>query len=495
MKFSVQSKTKKHPHADLLVIPLIRRHNKIDIAVEDKNWMRQLDLERILAVGDVKAKEGEVVFLYPANLAEKRLVLLGLGDVDKITMESLRRAFSQITKSAQAKKITKLNLLCPKIPGMDQEIVVRGVSEGLLLPNYQFTLLKKDSLKDNTPSRIESVCFLGLETSYLEQLNNYKTICEGVYFARDLVNHNADEVLSHHLADVATSLAKTYPKLKATVFDKKRIEKEKMGLLLAVNRGSTIDPAFIILEYKGSPKAKEHTVIVGKGITYDTGGLNLKSAGMETMKADMAGAAVCLATLKVIADLKLPLHVTAVIPCTDNQISPTSYKPGDVYTSYTGKTVEITNTDAEGRLILADALAYAERNLKPTRLINFATLTGAIEIALGGEATGMMSNNDALADSFMHAGSTTFERVWRLPLFEEYKDSLRSDIADIKNYGSRSASSIAAGIFMQQFISPQTPWVHFDIASTAFFSEAKRYHPKFATGIGVRLMIEFLLHN
>jgi leucyl aminopeptidase len=216
---------------------------------------------------------------------------------------------------------------------------------------------------------------------------------------------------------------------------------------------------------------------------------------METMKADMSGAAICLATLKIAAELKLPVHLTAVIPCTDNQISPQSYKPGDVYTSYSGKTVEITNTDAEGRLILADALAYADQNLKPTRLIDFATLTGAIEIALGSEAIGMMSNNDALADSFVHAGSTTFERVWRLPLFDEYKENLRSDIADIKNYGSRSASSIAAGIFMQQFIRTQTPWVHFDIASTAYFSETKRYHPKFATGIGVRLMIEFLLNS
>jgi leucyl aminopeptidase len=316
-------------------------------------------------------------------------------------------------------------------------------------------------------------------------------ICENVYFARDLTNTNADEVNPQYLVKVSLDLAKKLPRVKATILDKKKIQKEKMGLLLAVNQGSHLDPAVIVLEYKGSANAKEHTVLIGKGITYDTGGLNIKSGGMETMKCDMAGAAVVLAIIRTAAMLELPVHLTAVIPTTENAVSATSYKPGDVYTSMTGKTVEIANTDAEGRLILADAIAYAKKYLKPSRIIDFATLTGGIEIALGSEATGMMSNDDALADLFIRAGSETFERVWRMPLFEEYKDNLKSDVADIKNVGTRSASSCTAGIFLQQFVE-KTPWVHFDIACTAYFNEAKRYQPKFGTGIGVRLMIEFL---
>jgi leucyl aminopeptidase len=493
MKFLIHAGPKKHKEADLLVIPFIKHKNKVELAHEDKHWAEPLQM--LLAVGDFKGKEGEVIYLYPQSFSEKRIALLGLGDANKITTETLRRAFGLLVKSCHAKKIRQLNLLFPQVPGLANDVLLRGIAEGLLLPNYQFTKLKHESLKDNEPILIETVTLLGLDPSYLDALNKYKNICEGVYFARDLVNGNADEITPQYLAHTALSLANSHPKLKATIFDKKRIEKEKMGLLLAVNRGSAIDPAFIILEYKGVAKPKDHTVLIGKGITFDTGGLNLKSSGMDLMKSDMAGAATTLAILKVAAELKLPLHLTAVIASTDNSISSTSYKPGDVYISYTGKTVEITNTDAEGRLVLADALSYAEKNLNPTRLINFATLTGGIDIALGSEAIGMMSNDDALSDSLIHAGSATFERVWRLPLFEEYKDSLRSDIADIKNYGSRSASSITAGIFMQQFISNKIPWAHFDIASTAYFSEAKRYHPKFATGIGVRLMIDFFQNN
>ena len=374
---------------------------------------------------------------------------------------------------------------------MTEENVLRGLIEGLLLANYSFHKHKHDTIKDDVPSLLKKAALIGIEKTALELAKRSTVICEGVYFARDLTNTNADEINPQYLAQTAQKMAKSLPNVKATIFDKKRIEKEKMGLLLAVNRGSAIDPAFIILEYKGSPKAKDHTVLIGKGITYDTGGLNIKTSGMETMKADMGGAAVALATLLVAAKLALPIHLTVVIPATDNAISGTSYKPGDVYAGLTGKTVEVANTDAEGRLVLADALAYANKYLKPARIIDFATLTGGVDIALGNETIGMMSNNDVLADLFVRAGSETFERVWRLPLFEEYKDNLKSDVADIKNSGTRSASSINGGIFLQHFVE-KTPWVHFDIASTAYLNEAKRYHPKSGTGIGVRLMIEFL---
>lgn len=489
MEFTTTPKLENRKTADLLVIPFWSEKKKVEAAAEIDKLGSLVKLP--LASGDFKGKEGELLILYPTGQKESRVVLLGLGEKEKITIEILRRAYGALTKASNKKGIADVNLLLPKVGALTEENVLRGVLEGFLLANYSFHKHKCDSIKENIPTLIKKINLIGVEKGALDLAKKIGIICEGVYFARDLTNTNADEINPQHLTHVAQHLAKTLPNVKATIFDKKRIEKEKMGLLLAVNRGSAIDPAFIMLEYKGKGKPKEHTVLVGKGITYDTGGLNIKSSGMETMKADMGGAAVVLATVMVAAKLGLPVHLTAVIPATDNAVSSTSYKPGDVYTSFAGKTVEVANTDAEGRLVLADALAYVTKHLKPTRIIDFATLTGGVDVALGNEAIGMMSNNDVLADQFARAGSETFERVWRLPLFEEYKDNIRSDVADIKNVGTRSASPIIGGIFLQHFID-KTPWAHFDIASAAYLNEAKRYHPKFATGVGVRLMVEFL---
>lgn len=474
---------------DLLVVPFWKDKKKTQIATSEYT----LEPSSKLAVDteDFQAKEGEILLTYVKSDKEKRVALLGLGPKEKITPETLRRAYAALTKRANSLKLKTVNIIAPESLSLSAEDSLRGVVEGLLLANYSFTRNKAETIKEAPPSLIESFSFLGIQPKELSFIKKLASIMEGVYLVRDLTNGNADDITPQYLVEIAKKLAKTYPQVKATIFDKKRIEKEKLNLLLAVNRGSKTDPAFIILEYKGAAAPKEHTVIIGKGITYDTGGLNLKSSGMETMRCDMSGAAVALATLSIAAKLKLPIHLTAVIPATENSISATSYKPGDVYSSLLGTTVEIANTDAEGRLILADALAYANKHLKPTRMIDFATLTGGIDIALGPEMTGMMTNNDALAEMFLRAGQLTYERVWRLPLIEEYKDNLRSECADMKNVGTRTASSIVASIFLHHFAG-DTPWVHFDIASTAFLSESRRYHPKNATGIGLRLMIEFL---
>ncbi len=489
MEISTVKNLESRAEAHILIVPFWKEKDQVQAAIDLQNLETFIQLP--LALQDFKAKEGELLLIYVEGQPEKRLALLGLGIKEQITVESLRRAYAVVTKTCHQKKMQELNLALPCIDHLTEDSLLRGIVEGLLLPNYAFNKLKKESLVDAVTSYVKRLNFIGVKDQLSTYLKNLVTICEGVYLARDLTNGNADEVTAAYLARIAHLLAEDHATIQTTVFDKARIEQEKMGLLLAVNRGSTVDPAFIIVEYKGTKKAKEHIVMVGKGITYDTGGLNLKSSGMETMRCDMGGAAVVLAVISVAAKLQLPIHLTAVIPTTDNCISNTSYKPGEVYPSFLGKSVEIGNTDAEGRLVLADALAYANAHLKPTYLIDFATLTGGIEIALGSEATGMMTNSDMLAERFTKAGQETYERVWRLPLFDEYKDHLRSDIADLRNIGTRSASSICAAIFLQYFVG-QTPWVHFDIASTAFLTENKRYHPKLATGIGVRLMIEFL---
>lgn len=495
MEFSAIAKLEKRKQADVLILPFWKGKNSVETAAAIGKL--QAIIGHVIKAKDFLGKEGEVLFLYPDSQPEKRIALLGLGQQEKATTESLRRSYGSLGKACLKKHIQTMNLLVPHISGLSNDLVFRGVIEGLLLVNYEFNKLKHDSLKENPSSLLKHVeCIHSQPQNLLDEAKKYLSIFKGVYLVRDLVNDNADDVTPQHLAQVAQKLAKSHSRLvKTQIFDKKRIEKEKMGLLLAVNRGSLRDPVFIVIQYRGNPKSKDHTVLIGKGITYDTGGLNLKATGqMETMRQDMAGAAVCLGTVEAAASLQLKVNFTVVIPSTENCIGARAYKPGDVYTSYSGKTVEIGNTDAEGRLILADALSYAVRNLKPTQMIDFATLTGAIGIALGTEATGLLSNDDALADSIIRAGSETFERVWRLPLYDEYLHALKSDIADIKNTGGRQGGAITAAKFLEEFVE-KTPWAHCDIANTAFLTESKSYVPylpKNATGVGVRLMVEFL---
>jgi leucyl aminopeptidase len=294
---------------------------------------------------------------------------------------------------------------------------------------------------------------------------------------------------------LARQFEKEHASIKVSILDKKALEKEKMGLILAVGRAANTDPAVVILEYKGDPHSKEKTAVVGKGITYDTGGLNIKVAGsgMETMKCDMAGAAAVMGIIQAAAKLKLKVNLVGALALAENAIGPASYKPGDVFRGRTGKTVEITNTDAEGRLVLADTISYVEDHYQPNRLIDFATLTGGVVIALGEEASGLFSNDDTLAHALERAGERTHERVWRLPLYPEYKEYLKSPIADIKNSGPRKASSPSGATFIHQFVK-SISWAHLDIAGTAYLSELKPCHPTAATGVGVRLFIDFLEH-
>lgn len=474
---------------ELLVLPFWEGKQHAESAADMSKYKALIQAPSIKQ--DFQGKEGELLFVYgSSNKADKRIVLLGLGDKEKINTEKLRRAYSQLTKACHQKKIEDICLVLPQSE-MTEETVITGMAEGLLLANYAFDKLKHTK-KPEKPALVKKVYLIGISKQGLDVAKRCSIIAKGVYMARDLVNDNADDVNPQYLSRFAQDLARKLPHVKATILNKSRIEKEKMGLLLAVNRGSANDPALIILSYRGNPKSKEHTVLIGKGITYDTGGLSLKPlASMESMKADMAGGAAVLGTIYAAASLHLKVNVTAVIPATENSIGSKSYKPGDVYKSCSGHMIEMNNPDAEGRLVLADAITYTNKKLRPTRIIDIATLTGGIDIALGPEACGLFSNNDALADSLQRSGSNTFERVWRMPLYEEYREFLKSDIADMKNSGGRSASSITAAMFLQEFVD-KTPWAHLDIANVAYLNDKRRYHPKFGTGFGVRLLVDLL---
>lgn len=479
-------------NADVLIIAFWKLKQGVESAVPLPKEISKL-LEMALATGDFKGKEGELLTLYVDGKPEKRFCLLGLGVKEKMSVETLRRCYGGLAKSCLDKKLHHINLLIPDISELDENSLIRGIVEGILLPNYSYQKYKHREPDEQEMTLLQVINWIGSYANANTIAKEVLAICKGVYYVRDLVNDNADDATPQYLAKCANDIAEKYSSVKAVVFDKKRIEQEKMGLLLAVNRGSALDPAFIILEYHGNPESKDKTVIVGKGVTYDTGGLNIKpTGGMETMKCDMAGGAACLGTILALAQLKMKVNVTAVIPSTENATDANSFKPGDVYKSYSGKTVEMTNSDAEGRLILADALSYSIKNLQPSRIIDLATLTGAIEIALGSESAGLMSTSDSLAQALILAGDATFERLWRMPLYDEYKERLKSDIADFKSWNGRSGGANVAATFLRFFVDDKIPWAHIDIAGTAYVLEAKKYLPKYATGYGVRLIVEFL---
>ena len=490
MRISSVSSIKERTRADVIIVPVWSDQKKPKIDPEAKGFetLLQFPLEK----GDFLGKEGETLLLYHPEGKEPRVLVLGLGDFKTALPDGLRRSYALAVKALRAKGLKKVNILFPQNPLMAREIICRAVMEGVMLSNYAFNSLKHDVLKESAGSELEEICFCGLKKEELPLLKKTEILMAAVKETRDLVNGNADEVNVDALCHFAKQLEKKSAALKVTILDKKRLEKEKMGLMLAVGRGAATDPALVILEYKGDPKSKERIAFVGKGITYDTGGLNLKPTGsMETMKCDMAGAACVLGVMQALTQLKIKKNVIGVLAIAENAIGPLSYKPGDVYISRSGKTVEIANTDAEGRLVLADALSYVQETYKPSQVIDIATLTGGIVIALGEEATGLFCNNERLAELLKKAGERTHERVWQLPIYPEYKEMLKSSIADIKNSGPRKASSATAAIFLEQFIK-QIPWAHLDIAGTGYLSELKPYHPTPATGVGVRLLIDFL---
>lgn len=489
MLFSAIAQLTKRKEADLIVFPFWERQKKAKAAATLSTFSSLVKAP--IDAGDFAGKEGETLLLYTKGSKEKRCLLVGLGKEEKLSIDSLRKAYSNVAKECQKKGISKINLVVPTISELrhiDVKGCLQGITEGILLTNYHWEQL---ATLDEETVLLKSVLLIGIRPDMLKIVETCEKVAEGVYFARDLVNGNADIVTPHYLGESAKKIAHKFLNTTVHVYDRAWIEKEKMGLFAAVARSSAHEPAFIILSYKGQPRSKDHTVLVGKGVTYDTGGLNLKPTGsIENMRDDMSGAATVLATLATAASLKLKHNITAVVAATENAIDSKSYKPGDVYKSLAGITVEIGNTDAEGRLTLADALTYSVKKLKPTRLIDLATLTGAMVVALGESVSGLFCNDEKLSNQLLDSSHHTSEVLWRMPLYAPYKEQLKSDIADLRNIGGRAGGSITASLFLQEFVDG-LPWAHMDIAGTAFGSKEQGYQPKNGVGFGVRLLIDF----
>ncbi len=489
MDFRKVTDLDKRTASDILILPFWKGETAAKLACSIKGFEPFYDYP--VTKKEFQGKEKETLLLYVESQKETRLLLVGLGEAERVHPEVIRRSYGEVLKVCRQKRLTHLTVAFPEAIFSTFYSAV----EGMLLANYDFNVFKTTPPKEEGLSLVEQLSLVGADDEVLKRCQEAEIIVTSVNFARDLINGNGDDVTPKRVAEEARGIEKKFPSVKATVLEKADLEKEKMKLLLAVARGSNQDPVMVLLDYKGDPESSDITAIVGKGVTYDTGGLNIKPTGsMETMRCDMSGAAAVLGTIQAAAELKLRVNLLGVIPAAENGIGSNSYKPGDIYQSHDGKTVEIANTDAEGRLILADALSYIQDRYQLGRIIDLATLTGGIVVSLGSEAAGLFSNDEPLAHALIEAGEETHERLWRMPLYVEYKEALNSLLADMKNCSDRNASSPVAAVFLQQFIK-KIPWAHIDIAGTAFLNAPQGYHTTQATGFGVRLLINFLIQK
>lgn len=447
-------------------------------------------IESALKAGNFEGDKKQELTIYSVG-THRVVFLIGVGDKSQLTNEKIRRAAAvsiKAARSAKAKSVV-ISTLESTVEQLSDYETVHSIVEGAKLGHYRF-----DKYLTQEKEKVEvEIVMVALETVDptigKKAARDAEILCDAVYLARDLSNAPANEVYPEVLAQTASNMAKKH-NIRARILDEKQIRKLKMGGLLAVNSGSARPPRFITLEYKGNPKSRDWYAIVGKGITFDSGGISIKpSAGMGEMKMDMAGAAAVIGSMQAIAALKIPVNVAGIAPCTENLPSGSAYKPGDVVTTMSGITIEVDNTDAEGRIILSDGLYYAQR-YRPKAIIDLATLTGAVVVALGMHATGMFGASEEVMAQLKEAGEKTYERVWQMPIFEEYEKQIKSDIADVKNAGGRWAGAITAALFLKKFVGDY-PWVHLDIAGTAMLEEATDYSPKGGSGVGVRLLTQF----
>ena len=448
---------------------------------------------RVITSGDFKGKRDETTLLYPTGAKADRVLLVGLGKPGEVTRNAIRRAAAVAAKRARALGAKQLAFaVAPEARnGVSARDLGQAAVEGAAQGAWAFTELK--ATPDEPKPDVEGVTLVCDPKEMKEVAAGQRVgdaVAAGHRLTRQLQMLPGNVCTPSYLAERAKQLADQHG-FTLTVFDRAKLQQEGMGALLAVAQGSDQEPRFIVLEYRGAGDGPP-VALVGKGVTFDSGGISIKPAqNMEDMKFDMSGAAAVLGTFETLGLLKPKVNVVGLIPATENLPSGHAVKPGDVVKSHFGKSIEIINTDAEGRLILCDALSYVRR-FKPAAVIDIATLTGAVVVALGQVAIGAMGNDEALLAEVREAGERAGERCWPLPLWDEYRDLLKSDIADVKNSGGRGAGSIAGGWFLREFVEGY-PWVHLDIAGTAYTDGEGPHQAKGPTAVGVRLFTEFIL--
>ncbi len=454
-------------------------------------------IQAIIEAGDFKGKRDEMIVLYPPKgaLPAQRVLVVGLGKPEKFTLDGVRYAAAVAARKARALGVTHVHTVMhgAGAGGIEPRRAAEAVVEGTLLGLYRFRELKTE--RDDDPPDVEALTLVEFDAAQVEAMREGarvgRIIAESTMLARDLSNRPANIATPAHIAQVARQVAEETG-LRYRLLDKAKMEALGMHLLLSVNQGGGEPAQMVILEHNAESDLPT-VALVGKGITFDSGGISLKSgSGMARMKGDMSGAAAVLGAMVAVAQLDLPLRVIGLMPLTENMPDAHATKPGDVFRSLKGLTVEVINTDAEGRLILADALTYAGE-FHPDAILDIATLTGARSVALGAHAAAVLGDERLIA-RLREAGETTRERVWPLPLFEEYGEQLKSEVADLKNVGGRPAGVITAAYFLSRFVPDGVPWAHLDIAGLDAVDKDKSYRVKGATGFGVRLFVETLRH-
>jgi leucyl aminopeptidase len=453
-------------------------------------------INSLISRGEIKGKFGEVTIVHtfgkPRQVGAGIAAIAGLGKRQDFNVDKIRGVAGEFCRALRKSNCHKIATILhgAGIGGIELEASAEAIAEGALLGLYSFTKYKKPEYED-----IKEILIVVREKEKVPILEpaigKGKLLAEATNLARDMVNEPANYMTPSQMAEAAKEIASKYD-LEFKVFDREDMEAMGMGALLEVAKGSNQPPKLITLSYKGDERSDKALGFLGKGITFDSGGISIKaSEGMSEMKDDMAGAAAVMTALGAIAQLKPKVNVTAIIPATENLPSGSALKPGDVLKAMNGKTIEVISTDAEGRLILADALSYAQKlGLSP--LLDLATLTGACRVALGTLYSGLFGNNQDLIDKVLRAAERTGERMWQMPMPEEYKEQNKSEIANVKNTGNRYGGAITAALFLTEFVD-NTPWVHIDIAGTASSNKESGYTAKGATGVGVRTLVELAL--
>jgi leucyl aminopeptidase len=451
-------------------------------------------ITQLIEASEIKGKLGELALIHTlGKIPARRVVVAGLGRQAQFNLDKIRRIVAEACRLLRAKGAKKMATIThgTGVGGIEPAASAQAISEGAILGLYTF---RKHVTKESETGEIEELLIVERDEGKLPQLERGckvgKVVAEAANFARDMINEPANFMTPSEMAEVATRVASQY-NLKCTVLERDQMQELGMMALLGVAQGSHQAPKFIVLEYGGDSSGKT-LGLVGKGITFDSGGISIKpSEGMGDMKGDMAGGATVMAALRALAELKPRINVTALIPATENLPGGAALKPGDILKAMNGKTIEIVSTDAEGRLILADALSYGrKRGLSP--LVDVATLTGACRIALGTICSGAFTNNQELLNKVIKAAEAAGECVWQMPMLEEYKEGNKSDVADIKNSGGRYGGAITAAQFLSEF-AEDTPWVHLDVAGTSMSDKDKGYLVKGATGVGVRTLVNLAL--
>ncbi len=462
-------------------------------------------LEDILSAGDLGIveraresrefrgeKDGDLLLhARDGEAGPRRTLLLGAGKKSKATAETVRRLAARAVRRCEALSCTGAAFVLPEVPGLKVELLAQAASEGGVLAGWKFAELQAE--REDRPHRpVETFeLFARSERDAAEQgMQVGRVLGEAENLARTLQNRPGNVATPTHLAEVAASMAAEVG-LEVAILGPEELESERMHALLAVSRGSFEEPRLIVLEHRGGQEGDAPVALVGKGLTFDAGGISIKpSSGMEEMKYDMSGGAAVIAAMRGIAELDLPLNVIGVVPASENLPSGTALKPGDVIRTRAGKTVEVINTDAEGRLILADALAYVLDH-EPAAIVDCATLTGSCVVALGDQAAALLGTDEELLEALRDAGERSGERCWPLPLWEEYRSQLDSEFADFKNVGGRPAGTITAAHFLREFVG-DVPWAHLDIAGTAYGKGKLPYRRDGGFGVPTRLLLEWV---